>query len=243
MTPTAQQGRSDVTVRIDDTPPGTPRRESRVGSPERTPVFAQTEPGARERLITAATRLFYHEGIGAVGVDRVVTEAGVAKMSLYRHFGSKERLIVECLSRLDVRYHDWFTGQVDDRGGEPVDKLLSIFDVLDEWFTGGHFRGCAFINATVELADPQHPARQPAMRHKERNRAYVETLARSAGVADPAGLSRLIMLLVEGAIVTALVQDDPHAAANAKAAARILVRSALPGAAETPVSARSPLPR
>lgn len=171
--------------------------------------------------------MFYYQGIAATGVDSVIESAGVAKMSLYRHFGSKEKLIVECLTRLDVRYHEWFVAQVENRAVDPVDKLLSVFDVLDEWFSSSHFRGCAFINATVELADPRHPARKPAMRHKERNRAYVQELAAAAGVPDPVGLSKQIMLLVEGAIVTALVQDDLSAAANAKVAARALVMQAV----------------
>jgi AcrR family transcriptional regulator len=182
---------------------------------------------ARERILDTATRLFYYQGIPATGVDNVIASAGVAKMSLYRHFGSKERLIVECLERLDVRYHEWFVAQVEDQGGDPASKLLSVFDVLDEWFASGHFRGCAFINATVELADRGHPARTPAMRHKERNRAYVQELAEAAGVPDPVGLSKQIMLLVEGAIVTALVQDDLTAAANARLAAQTLVGHAL----------------
>lgn len=181
----------------------------------------------RERILDTATRMFYYQGIAATGVDSIVESAGVAKMSLYRHFGSKEHLIVECLSRLDVRYHEWFVAQVEDRAGDPVAKLLSVFDVLDEWFSSSHFRGCAFINATVELANPDHPARGPAMQHKERNREYVEQLAAAAGAMDPVSLSRQLMLLVEGAIVTALVQGDPMAAANAKAAASGLVAQAV----------------
>lgn len=181
----------------------------------------------RERIIETATRMFYYQGIPATGIDSVIATAGVAKMSLYRHFGSKEKLIVECLNRLDVSYHEWFVAQVEDRGGDPATKLLSVFDVLDDWFNSRHFRGCAFINATVELADPKHPARLPAMRHKQRNREYVRDLAVAAGVADPEALSTQIMLLVEGSIVTALVQDDLQAAANAKAAARSLVKQHL----------------
>lgn len=210
----------------------TTRRAPRVG---RT---LPTNEAVHERILDTATRMFYHQGIPATGVDSVIESAGVAKMSLYRHFGSKERLIVECLTRLDVRYHDWFVGQVENREGDPVDKLLSVFDVLDEWFASRHFRGCAFINATVELADPRHPARRPAMQHKERNRAYVEELATAAGVPDPVAMSRQLMLLVEGAIVTALVQDDLGAAVNAKAAARTLVTAALAAALPTARPAR-----
>lgn len=180
-----------------------------------------------DRILDAATRLFYHHGVSTTGIDAVIESAGVAKMSLYRHFGSKEQLIVECLTRLDVRYHDWFVEQVENRGGDPVEKLLSVFDVLDEWFHSKHFRGCAFINATVELADPLHPARKPAMAHKKRNRDYVETLAADAGVADPQATAKHIMLLIEGSIVTALVQDDLHAALDAKDVARALISHAI----------------
>jgi AcrR family transcriptional regulator len=182
---------------------------------------------ARDRIIRAATRLFYRQGIPHTGVDAIIDTADVAKMSLYRNFGSKDRLIVECLQRLDVRYHDWFVQQVRQRASRPQDALLSLFDVLDEWFASDDFRGCAFINATVELADPEHPAREPAMAHKRRDREYIFELAQASGVLHPASLAKQIMLLVEGAIVTALVQRDADAARDAKEAARALIAAAL----------------
>lgn len=198
-----------------------------LGSPATAPVdHARKAPeSVRDRILTTATRLFYYQGIAGTGVDAVIDAAGVAKMSLYRHFGSKEQLIVECLDRLDVRYHDWFVTQVENHADDPVDRLLSVFDVLGEWFVSSNFRGCAFINATAELSDPGHPARVPAMRHKERNRAYVQELATQAGVPDPAGTAKQLMLLIEGAIVTALVQDDLTAAKTAKEMAQTLVFS------------------
>lgn len=171
--------------------------------------------------------MFYYQGIPSTGVDSVVARAGVAKMSLYRHFGSKDQLVVECLELLDRRYHEWFVRQVEDTGGEPADKLLAIFDVLDGWFHSSSFRGCAFMNATVQLADPTHPAHAPIIAHKRRDRDYIQTLAVAAGVADPAALSRQIMLLAEGSIITALVQEDLAAATDAKEAARVLVRAAI----------------
>lgn len=176
-----------------------------------------------ERILDAATRLFYYNGVSSTGINTVIESAGVAKMSLYRHFGSKEQLIVECLTRLDIRYHTWFVEQVENRGGDPVEKLLSVFDVLDEWFGSNHFRGCAFINATVELANPMHPARKPAMAHKKRNRDYIEQLAVGADISHPQAIAKQIMLLIEGSIVTALVQNDPKAALDAKEVARALL--------------------
>lgn len=186
---------------------------------------AATDP-ARGRILDAATRLFYYHGINNTGVDKIIADANVAKMSLYRNFGSKDQLIVECLNRLDVRYHDWFVAQVENRTSDPREKLLSAFDVLHEWINSRHFRGCAFINATVELADPQHPARQPVLAHKRRNRCYIQRLAQACDVPDPAAFARQIMLLIEGAMVTALVQDDLGAAQDAKRAAGALLGAA-----------------
>jgi AcrR family transcriptional regulator len=190
---------------------------------ENGPAPAAPRVCTRRRILDTATRLFYYRGIVATGVDTITAEAGVAKMSLYRHFGSKEQLIVDCLARLDVRYHNWFVEQVEDHSTDPTEKLLSIFDVLDGWFSSNHFRGCAFINATIDLADLNHPARGPVLAHKQRNRQYVEELATAAGFANPAALAKRIMLLIEGAIITALVQEDPDAAKDAKQAARALV--------------------
>jgi AcrR family transcriptional regulator len=194
---------------------------------QRTTAGAAPSDSVRERILDTATRLFYHRGIPGTGVDAVTTSAGVAKMSLYRHFGSKDQLIVECLARLDVRYHNCFVDQVENRAGDPAEKLLTVFDVLGEWFASDHFRGCAFINATVELADQQHPAREPVLAHKRRNRDYIEELAQGAGIPNPGTFAKQIMLLIEGAIITALVQHDPGAARDAKQTARTLICCAL----------------
>jgi AcrR family transcriptional regulator len=121
-----------------------------------SPAESVAEQPVRDRIIDTATRLFYYRGIPATGVDTISDSAHVAKMSLYRHFRSKDQLILECLQRLDTRYHNWFVEQVRQRADDPAQALLSVFDVLDEWFNSPHFRGCAFINATVELADPAH---------------------------------------------------------------------------------------
>ncbi|TWP37587.1 TetR/AcrR family transcriptional regulator [Leekyejoonella antrihumi] len=200
--------------------------QTKVGQPQRAPGRGGVAAlPARERILAAATRMFYHQGITNTGIDAVIESAGVAKMSLYRHFGSKDQLIVECLARLDTRYHNWFVEQVENHDVEPTERVLSVFDVLDEWFHDDHFRGCAFINATVELADRSHPARQPAMAHKRRNREYVEQLVERADLPDPPVLARQIMLLIEGAIVTALVQEDLDAALDAKDVARHLLEA------------------
>lgn len=189
--------------------------------------------GARERLLAEASRLFYQRGLNGVGIDAIVEQAGVARMTLYNQFGSKDGLIAQCLDYLDTRYHDWFVRQVTARSQDPRERLLVLFDVLDDWFRSGTFRGCAFINASVELADPQHPGHDAIVAHKRRTRDYLRELAEDAGARDAAGLSDALMLLIEGAIVTALVERDYEAALRARRTTRILLATFLdPGGAD-----------
>jgi AcrR family transcriptional regulator len=183
------------------------------------PPAAPGQASARDRIVTVATRLFYRRGIRAVGVDTVIAESGVAKTTLYKHFRSKDALIAECLHRLDDRYFRWFESEVEARASEPRARLAALFEVLDDWFQRPDFRGCAFINASVELADPEHPARAAIANHKRRSRELIERLAREAGLDDPPTVSDHLMLLMEGAIITALVEGDWEAARRAGAAA------------------------
>lgn len=173
---------------------------------------------ARDRIVAVATRLFYRRGIRAVGVDLVIAESGVAKTTLYKHFRSKDELIAECLTRLDERYFKWFEQEVERRADSPAAQLVAMFDVLDEWFQSNDFRGCAFINAAVEL-DPEHPAREAITHHKRRSRDLFDRLLADARAPNAQDLSDHLMLLMEGAIVTALVEGDWQAAKRARAAA------------------------
>lgn len=189
----------------------------RIGAPTRIP--------ARERILDAASTAFYRRGIGAVGVDAVVAEAGVAKATLYHHFRSKDELVVAFLRRRDERWRDWLRAAVErlapDAGGRP----LAVFDALGEWFASDDFRGCAFINAAAEIADPAHPARTAVEDHKRLLGDYLAEILREAGAADPATDAGALLLLVEGAIVSALIERDAASAARARrAAARILER-------------------
>jgi AcrR family transcriptional regulator len=185
--------------------------------------YLPTEPReaagpARDRIIAVATRLFYKRGIRAVGVDLVIAESGVAKTTLYKHFRSKDELIAECLTRLDERYFKWFEAEVEGRAESPAARLIAMFDVLDEWFQSPDFRGCAFINAAVEL-DPEHPAREAITHHKRRSRDLFDRFLLETDTPRAAELSDHLMLLMEGAIVTALVEGDWQAAKRARGAA------------------------
>lgn len=182
-----------------------------------------------EHILDVASDLFYRRGIRAVGVDAIVARSGIAKMTLYQHFRSKEELILAFLRRRDERWRSWLRGAVEGRVAAPAQRLLAIFDALGEWFASPDFRGCAFINTAIEIADPGHPAHRAALEHKRQLQAFMADLAREAGAReeDADALSRRLMLLVEGAIVTALVGTDRAAAQEARKAAAVLIDTLL----------------
>lgn len=177
----------------------------------------------RELLIDTALDLFYREGFHATGVDRILAEAGVAKMTLYKHFKSKDELILAALRRRDERFRDWFMREVERRESTPRGRLLASFDVLAEWFAGRNFTGCMFINASAEFGRQEDPAHALSAEHKRLLLDYLKTLARAAGAAAPDALARQLAILLEGAIVMAHVCGDHGAAADGKAAAETLL--------------------
>ncbi len=185
-----------------------------------------------DRLMSAAAKLFYRDGIHATGVDAILAEAEVARRSLYQHFGSKDGLVAAFLERRDREWRDWFDNTVAAVAATPQTRLLRLFDVLETWFRMPSFHGCAFINAAAETGDPGHAIRAAARRHKEMVRGRIEEWARAAGAADPAALARSLALLTEGAIVTAMIDPDQRAAETAKNLARVVIKHALPTAAK-----------
>lgn len=187
-------------------------------------LTSRTRPNKRELIVHEASRLFYERGTG-LGVDALIGEIGVAKMTMYKHFRTKDELIVECLHHISARYRVHLRGGVAD-AASPEERVLGVFDSLREWFVRPSFRGCAFVNATVELADPNHPAHGAVMEHKVSTRAWIGELVADCGVTDPEFVARQIVQLMEGAITTALVESDPTAADVAKAsAAQVLAAS------------------
>ncbi len=178
---------------------------------------------AAQRILDAAERLFYASGVQAVGIDAVVAEAGVGVKTLYAHFGSKDRLVEAYLRRRNQRWLDWLRARIEQAAGR--DRVFAVFDALDEWFTEPGFSGCAFINVAGEL-HTSPAARTIAREHKLALRALLHLATRDAAVDDPETLADRLMLLVEGAIVTAYVEGDGLAAARARAAAAALLERA-----------------
>ena len=185
-----------------------------------------TPRDARERILETAYELFSRNGIRAVGVDRVIAESGVAKMTLYRHFGSKDELVLEFLRRREQRWtQEWLQAEVERRTDDPAERLLAIFDVFDAWFRTEDFEGCAFINVLLELADRTSSVRKATIVHLATIRSFLQGLASDAGVADPEDFARSWHILMKGSIVAA-GEGDHEAARRAQAIGKLLLADA-----------------
>jgi AcrR family transcriptional regulator len=178
---------------------------------------------ARQRLLETADRLFYAEGVRNVGIDTIIAEAGVAKMTLYTHFPSKDDLIMAVLQYREEKVLAFFTEAIARHGKRTKDKLRAFFAALKEWFESPGFRGCAFQNAAVELADPAHPGTQFVRDHKRRFTEILRGFVEESVGKSAVKLVPMVALLVEGAIVTAVISGTPDAAEVARDAALKLV--------------------
>jgi len=184
---------------------------------------------ARDRILAAASKLFYKEGLQNVGIDRIIAESGVAKMSLYNHFKSKDDLIAAYLQQRVENWEPWFQQKVEELATDPREQILVIFDILHAWFEETNFRGCAFINSTVELANPAHPAFQVAVQHKQAMFDYILSLTKAANLNSPEDIAHQLQILIEGAIIVAMMQNNCAMALQAKKAAASLIASHAPG--------------
>lgn len=180
-------------------------------------------PSARDRILATASDLFYKEGVQNVGIDRIIAESGVAKMSLYNNFKSKDDLIAAYLQQQDESWGSWFTRRVEETATEPLERVLAVFDVLQEWFEKPNFRGCAFINSAVELADPQHPGHQVSLRHHHVIADYLLSLIKAAKLPHPDTIAQQLVILVNGATIVAMMEQNSDAAQQAKQAASVLI--------------------
>ncbi len=177
----------------------------------------------RERILESAYELFSRRGIRGVGVDEVIERAAVAKATLYRHFSSKDELVIAFLER---REEVWTRGRIEagarDKGSTPEECLLAIFDVFDEWFHEDGFDGCSFINVLLETADLEHPVGQASAVHLENIRSILRSLAGEAGLRDPDGFAHKWHILMKGSIVSA-GEGDLDAAKRAQEIGRLVL--------------------
>ena len=171
-----------------------------------------------ERILTAADKLFYTQGIRAVGVDAIAEAAGVSKRTLYNHYPSKDALIAAYLT---ARFR-----HISPSDAPAEQQILGVFDRLERVFASTGFRGCPFVNAVSEISDPKHPATGIAQRFKEERRQWFKALVERIGVKDADALATQLAILTDGAIATALVRGDPAYARSAREAAQTLLASA-----------------
>jgi len=185
------------------------------------------EGSARDRLLAAANELFYSEGVHSVGIDRVIERAGVAKASLYSSFGSKDELVRAYLAARAERRQQRISERLA-RETEPRAKILAVYDVLGEFTAQPEYRGCAFVNASAEM--PHGESKLTAVCASSRGwiRALFTSLAHDAGASDAAALAGQLVLLYDGAMISASMDHDPSANERARATAATLLDISLP---------------
>lgn len=188
-------------------------------------------PSRRDDLINAAMNVFYRHGFHASGLESILEEGGISRMTLYNHFKSKDELIIAALRRRDEIFRNRLMKFVDSRAKSPRDRLLAVFDFHEQWFTGDEFCGCMFINVSAEFADAKSPPRLVAAEHKEAILRYLRDLCSACGFTDPGHVADQLNLLLEGSIVSAKVVGqvrdngaDPGAPARlAKELAQVVI--------------------
>ncbi len=185
---------------------------------------------ARERLLAAASDLFYEEGVHTVGVDRIVERARVAKATLYTVFGSKDELVRAYLQARHDRTRERMTRELAARFGTPRERLLGVFEVQGLSFTEPGFRGCAFVSANAE-ASPGSSIEEVTEDYRTWVRSLFLDLAKQAGAADPEHLARQLVLLYDGAGISAWMDHDASTAQAARTIAAALVDAAIPAPA------------
>jgi len=178
---------------------------------------------ARERIDRTTYELFSRHGIRAVGVDTISARSGVAKMTLYRHYPSKDDLALAFLRRREELWtRSWLQQEVERRADTPGERLLAVFDVFDKWFRRSDFEGCSFVKVLLEHSDQGHPVRKAAEAHIETIRAFLRQLAADAGVRDADAFARQLQMVMMGSIVAAHA-GDRDAARRAKEVALLLL--------------------
>lgn len=188
------------------------------------------DPAAtRAKVLAAATDLFYARGVHAVGVDEIARSAGVSKLSVYRHFGSKDRLVAEVLATRSDRVHAWLARSVEHvEDDSPRARILAVFDAICAWYGQSGFRGCAIVNGATDTRGDRGDIPMIARRHLEQYERLFGAELAAMGADDPAGLARQLLVLVEGATVVAAIEGSPDAGSHARQAAETLLDALRP---------------
>lgn len=203
---------------------------SKPSAPSATPDQPATKPLlAADRIRKTAREMFYRDGIRAVGVDAIVTQAGVTKPSLYRSFSSKDELAATYLRDYDAEFWARFNAACDAHPGDPRAQLLDYLSGLSKRAVRSGYRGCGLTNAAVEYPEPEHPARAVAVEHKLELRRRLNEMAAGMGAGDPEALADGLLLLIEGAFVSSQLFGEGGPAGRVAEMADKLIQAHLPG--------------
>ncbi len=190
------------------------------------PTHPPASSPKRDQLMSTAQQLFYEQGYRAVGIDTLLDQAGVAKMTLYNHFASKEELIAAVLTQRSQELLTAVDSAIAAAGRSPARQLTAVFDGLKKWFSTTAFKGCAFIRALSEYPDPAHPIHKTAWAHKLSRNARLRAIAETAEAKNPAELADTLSLLIDGAIIAAHATSPTTPADTARTAAQHLLKIA-----------------
>jgi AcrR family transcriptional regulator len=213
------------------------RRKARLPHPS-----GPAHHSARERILATASELFYQEGSRAVGIDTVIAESGVAKMSLYRSFRSKDELIGAWLEERNRIYWVWFDSIVEQHPGKPREQVRAVIRATAARTVKTGYRGCPFLNTALDYVQARHPGHQLAVRHKQTLASRLLRICRELEARDPTALSRQLVLLINGAQATAGMLGK-QTQLELIAAAELLIHAQCSGQSAKPVRRRPAKPR
>jgi AcrR family transcriptional regulator len=182
----------------------------------------------RHRLVEAAVRRFYRDGFRNVGIDQVLADVGISKTAFYKHFESKEDLMLAALEMQNGWLQSTFRTMVRERGSTAIEQLRALFDVVELIITSDDFHGCIFVNVSMEFPLPHEPAHVLASQSKDAIEDFVHTLAVDACASNPRGLAQELCLLMEGAYVTKHVTGKENTIEIARRLAQLVIDSHCP---------------
>jgi AcrR family transcriptional regulator len=197
------------------------------GRLQRTPEITPTA-GPRERILAAAALLFAENGPGQTGVDSLIAAAGVAKATFYRHFPSKDDLVLAWLRDSRTRWFDWVRATAEARAVTPDELVARLFDAVAEWLEAEDFLGCPYLNTAVEISDPGHPAAEAIRDYLAEIGAYLEAAVAAAGHRDATRLGRELHVLLAGSISLGVANRTTAHVYAARGAALALLGAARP---------------
>ncbi|OUR95846.1 TetR family transcriptional regulator [Halobacteriovorax marinus] len=184
-------------------------------------------PSKKEILISGALKVFYENGFHASGMDLIAKEVGISKTSIYKHFRTKEDLILAVLELRDHEFRKWLINFSEKRASTPKEQILAIFDAHDEWFNQKGYKGCMFIKASSEYQSAQDPIHRISAQHKRLILDFVEEKSKWMGASEPRELAEQINLLIEGSIVVAKMLGPQNVIKRAKKTASLLLENSI----------------